>query len=463
GARCVAPDGRWSRAAARAADSGPAHGAVVLLSGADGEPGWLCGAGSGGMAVTVPYGIPGDTYAHLHLAAPLHPAGHHGRQERPGPTRRGQGSVPACRCGDESLLSHDGPVRRPRDPRGARRRDGRADGAGDRRSRQRAVGNAPSVLGGRLPQDRCVAAVETVARRGPCCLLLPRCLLLMYGWLEHPSLRPASRAADARGADADRVPGATHARRGGRGPGDPAGHHTRHRELGVRLRCPQRAPCRDPGHPTRTPPGAAVDRVRRPGRRRHSAGAELLHRIPPVVPADGTVQGWQAGLHARAEEHRGSAGAGHRCGSDGCVRPLLPLARKVVEVGGGLGGWWRPAPPPPPTSTTSRTSTTCFWLRSPALVAPAHPQPCPPRTRANPAAPWARRRPCGGATPSSLPSPASTGARVYAAPCSPTTGRWAGRRTAAARSRCATGTRVGSCPPVCTFPPWTAGLPPDSP
>src|SRR5207245_2263893 len=81
----------------------------------------------------------------------------------------------------------------------------------------------------------------------------------------------------------------------------------------------------------------------------------------------------------------------------------------------------------------------------------------------NPAAPWARRRPCGGANLSSLPSPASTGAPAFAAPCSPTAGRWAGRRTAAARSRCVTGTRAGSSPPVFTCPPWTAGLPPDSP
>src|SRR5438552_18495724 len=35
--------------------------------------------------------IPGGTHAHLHLVAPLHPTGHHGRQERPGPTRRRQG------------------------------------------------------------------------------------------------------------------------------------------------------------------------------------------------------------------------------------------------------------------------------------------------------------------------------------------------------------------------------------
>src|SRR2546427_327374 len=39
----------------------------------------------------------------------------------------------------------------------------------------------------------------------------------------------------------------------------------------------------------------------------------------------------------------------------------------------------------------------------------------------------------------------------------------AGRRTAGARSRCATGTRAGSGPPVCSDPPETAGLPPDSP
>src|SRR5205823_12885979 len=56
-----------------------------------------------------------------------------------------------------------------------------------------------------------VAAVETVAQRGP------RYLLLRYGWLERPPVRPPLGAADARRADADRVSGAAHARRGGRG------------------------------------------------------------------------------------------------------------------------------------------------------------------------------------------------------------------------------------------------------
>src|ERR1043166_4916358 len=82
-------------------------------------------------------------------------------------------------------------------------------------------------------------------------------------------------------------------------------------------------------------PAAAVDRVRRPGRGRHGAGAELLHRVSPVVATDGAVQGWQAGVHARAEEHRGTAGARHRGGSDGGVRPVL------LAVEGGAGRWRR--------------------------------------------------------------------------------------------------------------------------
>src|SRR5439155_1601352 len=97
-----------------------------------------------------------------------------------------------------------------------------------------------------------------------------------------------------------------------------------------------------------------------------------------------------------------------------------------------------------------------------APAVPAHPPPCPPRTRANPAARSPRRRPRGGATLSLLPNPASTGAPAFAAPCSPTAGRWAGRRTAGARSHCATGTRAGSGRCACSGRRATSGLPPDS-
>src|SRR5438034_2685121 len=77
---------------------------------------------------------------------------------------------------------------------------------------------------------------------------------------------------------------------------------------------------RDAGAPACAPPETTAHGVRGTGRRCDRARPELLHGLPTLVTSDGPVHGRTARVHARAEEHRGTAGGGYRRRLDGRVR-----------------------------------------------------------------------------------------------------------------------------------------------
>ena len=82
------------------------------------------------------------------------------------------------------------------------------------------------------------------------------------------------------------------------------GDDARRRQFSLRMCSAQCAPGRREGPSARRKALGTDHGLRRPGRSRRSARAQLLHRLSAVIAADCAAQGRTPGVHARAPQHR---------------------------------------------------------------------------------------------------------------------------------------------------------------
>src|SRR4029077_20561212 len=102
----------------------------------------------------------------------------------------------------------------------------------------------------------------------------------------------------------------------------------------------ERAPGGGLGDSTRPPACAPRHRVRRAGRGRHGARAQLLHRLRAIVAADRAVQGRTARVHAGTAQHRGPQCKGHCRRPDRGIRAVLLKAPLPANLAAAIDEAW---------------------------------------------------------------------------------------------------------------------------